>query len=148
MANILVYVSQSFAVRPDGRRGKALHKRIRVQCNELEVGRCERAVTLINNNYVRMGKGQFVRIDTSRSKRIDARNLYVRCSVWNLAGHQDAVVNPELDELVSRLIHKLSSMGEEHDLPPLLNRTFYDLRGDDCFASASGSVQDDAPVAS
>jgi hypothetical protein len=103
-------------------------------------------VALINDKHIRTGQGEFVRLDATRSERIDTRNLYIRCTVWKLTGHQDPMIDAEVYELVCRLIDQLTTVSEEHDLPPLVHGTFYDLRRDYSLSAPGWSKEDCAPM--
>lgn len=146
--HVFVNVSKSFSVRPDGRRSKPKHHRFWIEVEDFQVGGCETAVGLIKDNYIRVGEREFVRLDATRTERIDARNLYIRCAVWKLTGHQDTMIDAEVYELVCRLIDQLTTVSEEDDVPPLLNGSFYDLRCDHSLSGPCGCVEEYPAVTS
>ena len=130
--HIIVNVTETFTVTPNGSRRKANHNLFPVMVDERDIGRCERAMRLINNNQVRVGKRHSLRCDTPRRQGLNGRDLTVSCSVWIFTSHQDAVVNAELHQLVRTLIDKLATMGEKHRAPQFLRSKLYDLCCDDC----------------
>jgi hypothetical protein len=103
-------------------------------------------VALINDNYICMGEGQLLRCDTSGAERVDAGDLTIRCAIWKFARHKNAMIDSEVQQLVSTLIHKLSAMGKKHDTVPLVRSTFYDLSCDDCLAAPGWCSQHDPAI--
>ena len=145
--HVVVHVTQTFAVTTNGCSRQPYYDSFAVVVDERQVRWCERAVRFIDENYIRIGERYLLRVDTACTESVDAGDLAIGCAVWVFPGHDDAVINTELLQLVRTLVHKLASMGQKLSTTKFLRCKFYDLGSDDCLAPTSGNDDENLAVA-
>jgi hypothetical protein len=148
MNYIAVNVTQPLAVTPYWSGGQAENCSIWITTHDLKISWCERAVTLINDDYISLGQGQLVRLEASRPDGVDTGNLNLVVQLWVLPGHDDPMINAKLYEFVTTLLDQLAAVGQKEDTAALIHGTLDDLRRDHGLATPGWCLQQNTPVPS